>query len=341
MKRVTVKDIANELGLSLGAINKALNNKPGLSNETRERVLDKAANMGYRVNKVAQSMARSSIKIGVVMPLNWREYYDQLQSGVDFELENLRDYNVQGRYYNVAGLHSYQETVQALKQCIQDDMQAVVLCSPQEFGFSAILQELQDLHIPVVLLGTSIANAGSICCVHVDAGCAGKLAAEFMSLILPKNQSVIVFVGNKDLSEHKKKAMEFSAEASRRNINVLGVYETHDDPEVAYFLTGKLIRECGNVGGIYAATANSIAICKYIEENNLAHVQLIGTDIFNATVDFVHKGIMKGVIYQNTEKQGSSAVRILYDFLAEGKIPPETFLVPPALVLSSNIDFYI
>lgn len=47
-KRVTIQDIADELGLSRNTVSKALNNGDGLSDATRKRVIQKAMEMGYR-----------------------------------------------------------------------------------------------------------------------------------------------------------------------------------------------------------------------------------------------------------------------------------------------------
>lgn len=47
-KRVTIQDIADELGLSRNTVSKALNNVAGLSDATRERIIQKAMEMGYK-----------------------------------------------------------------------------------------------------------------------------------------------------------------------------------------------------------------------------------------------------------------------------------------------------
>lgn len=47
-KRVTIQDIADELGVSRNTVSKALNNAAGLSDATRERIIQKAKEMGYR-----------------------------------------------------------------------------------------------------------------------------------------------------------------------------------------------------------------------------------------------------------------------------------------------------
>ena len=55
-RRVTIQDIAEELGLSRNTVSKALNNGDGLSDATRERVIQKAMEMGYRQFAFARTL---------------------------------------------------------------------------------------------------------------------------------------------------------------------------------------------------------------------------------------------------------------------------------------------
>ena len=48
MKRVTIQDIADELGISRNTVSKAINNADGLADATREKILEKAIEMGYK-----------------------------------------------------------------------------------------------------------------------------------------------------------------------------------------------------------------------------------------------------------------------------------------------------
>ena len=48
MKKVTIQDIADELGISRNTVSKAINNSDGLADATRERILQKAVEMGYK-----------------------------------------------------------------------------------------------------------------------------------------------------------------------------------------------------------------------------------------------------------------------------------------------------
>ena len=48
MKRVTLQDIADELGLSRNTVSKAINNSEGIAASTRDKILQKAVEMGYK-----------------------------------------------------------------------------------------------------------------------------------------------------------------------------------------------------------------------------------------------------------------------------------------------------
>ena len=48
MKKVTIQDIADALGISRNTVSKAINNADGLADATREKILKKAVEMEYK-----------------------------------------------------------------------------------------------------------------------------------------------------------------------------------------------------------------------------------------------------------------------------------------------------
>lgn len=54
--RTTIKDIAKTLGVNVGTISRALNDKPGVSADLRRRIVRKAAEMDYRPNGHARGL---------------------------------------------------------------------------------------------------------------------------------------------------------------------------------------------------------------------------------------------------------------------------------------------
>ncbi len=63
-----MSDIAKEMGISTVSVSKALSGKDGVSQEVREQIIEKAAEMGYRYNSIAQNMKEGvSYNIGVLV----------------------------------------------------------------------------------------------------------------------------------------------------------------------------------------------------------------------------------------------------------------------------------
>jgi len=59
MKRTTIQDIADALGISRNTVSKAINNSDGLADATREKILQKAVEMGYKQFSYVASLAGS------------------------------------------------------------------------------------------------------------------------------------------------------------------------------------------------------------------------------------------------------------------------------------------
>ena len=56
-KKVTIQDIADALGISRNTVSKAINNSDGLADATRERILKKAVEMGYKQFSYVSTMS--------------------------------------------------------------------------------------------------------------------------------------------------------------------------------------------------------------------------------------------------------------------------------------------
>ena len=61
-KPVTIKSIAQELGISFSTVSKSLNGNPNIKPETREMVINKAKEMGYTPNTLAKGLRGNSTK---------------------------------------------------------------------------------------------------------------------------------------------------------------------------------------------------------------------------------------------------------------------------------------
>lgn len=86
--RVTISDIARLSGVSAGAVSFALNGKPGVSDETRKRIVQIADEQNWRPNRSARALGTSPVNVvGLVVNrparnLGTEAFFAQLLSGI-------------------------------------------------------------------------------------------------------------------------------------------------------------------------------------------------------------------------------------------------------------------
>lgn len=91
-RRVTINDIAREAGVSKGAVSYALNDRPGLADATRARILRIADELGWRPNSAARSLSASRANAcGLVLArpartLAIEAFFPEFLAGVESEL---------------------------------------------------------------------------------------------------------------------------------------------------------------------------------------------------------------------------------------------------------------
>jgi LacI family transcriptional regulator len=81
---LNIKSLANELGLSIGTVSKALRNSHEISEATKERVLAKAREFNYQVNPFASSLRKQKSKtVAVVIPEVANNFFALAINGIE------------------------------------------------------------------------------------------------------------------------------------------------------------------------------------------------------------------------------------------------------------------
>ncbi len=83
-KRITVEEVARQVGLSAMTVSRVLNNQPNVSEKTRKRVLETTRRLGYTPNQIAKSLVlRKTQTIGVVVPEITHSFFPEAIRGIE------------------------------------------------------------------------------------------------------------------------------------------------------------------------------------------------------------------------------------------------------------------
>jgi LacI family transcriptional regulator len=170
---VRLKDIADELGVSVVTVSRALRDRPDIAKDTKARILDRVKRLNYRPNLTARSLVtgRSSL-IGLVVPDLIHPFFAEIAKGLS---ATLREKNY---FVLVSSSESDPQLEQdEIEHMLAHHLDCFVVASCQKDTTS--LQKIGEAGVPLVLIDRSFAGFASNF-VGVDDHKVGELAVEHL-----------------------------------------------------------------------------------------------------------------------------------------------------------------
>ena len=149
---VGIKDIARQLGVSTGTVDRALNSKPDVSPATRARVLDLAEKLGYKPNLAARFLQSSKqLRISVHLPRRIALFWDALRDGIREAAAPFGPaLHVDVRTYPCLG----EGDIPLLEEALADGTDGLIIAPGNPSALAPYLREAARRNIPVVCVVT-------------------------------------------------------------------------------------------------------------------------------------------------------------------------------------------
>ena len=148
-RRTSLKDLAQELGVSIATVSRALRNSPEIGQEMQAKVKDLARRLNYRPNPFARSLRREAPKIiGVVVPNLVTHYYAAVLDGIEDEASKAG--------YSVISANSHEDCqteARVIDNFIGLHVEGIVACLAQNTVDYSHFVEIADMGIPLVFFG--------------------------------------------------------------------------------------------------------------------------------------------------------------------------------------------
>ena len=147
MPKPTLKDIAQAAGVSAMTVSKALNGKPGVSEERRKEIRDIAERMNYTPNLIAKSLRVDETKtIGVVLSDTSEMVLSKVLRGIQDGATN------HGYSVIIANTdHQPERELQAIRTLLSKQIDGLILVAPTLYTDEHIAF-LKNFGIPFIFL---------------------------------------------------------------------------------------------------------------------------------------------------------------------------------------------
>jgi LacI family transcriptional regulator len=338
-----IREVAKSLGVSIGTVDRALHNRPGINEQTRRRILQRTKALGYRPNLAARFLvSQKQFRIGVNLPREIASFFDLVREGIQEAVRSVETSHVRVIHRFHPGLGEGEK--EALAEALEDDLHGLILVPGHPATLAPLLKKAAERGLPVVCVNTDAPEVEHLVTVCVDSLTTGSLAGELMGRFLAGKGRVLVVTGQLTTIDHAQKVTGFRRTLSEMwpDLRVDAVVEAHDHEREAYEKSRQVLSSTPEIGGIYVSTVNSIPVLKAIEDAGLAsRATVITSDLFPTLGPFIESGRVAATMYQRPSMQGQLAFQALYKFLVDGVRPRPVIRLAPHIVMKGNLKLFM
>lgn len=346
-KRITIKEIANIAGVSIGAVHSALYDKPGVSEETKNRILKIVRENNYHLNTAAASLKRKPMNVAVAIPalssVN-RYYFNNLWAALNNYKNTLKDYNIsfiELPYYIGDSLLENE----LLRLCNEKDLSGIIgFIGFMDSAAKAVLSKFAEKGVTVVLVGEDYESSNRICCVLPDYDMTGRMVGELISRQLHNEGRVLVCAGTVTIPAHYEVAdgvYNYFKENQLPNQIIRKNYSHNIDDH--YKSLVDILSKNSDISACFAVTAReSKLLGKALEATGKAGRMIaVGSDIFEENMDFLERGVFTNLLNKNPYSQMLVALKCTVDYLVRDIKPvKEKIYVGTEIVFKSSLAMY-
>lgn len=334
--KVTLRDIAREVGLSTTSVSLVLNDRPcKISAESRRRIKEAARRKGYIPNQIARSLVtRRSQTIGLIVPNIESRFFSSLARRLELGCRRrghlLLITNSDDSAANDA------ELVQTLTNRGVDGLFVVSSTANEEPG--ALAEVLGSLPVPFVTVDRRVEG---VSCDRVafnnEAG--GYLACRYLLDAGHERIACLVNVssstGRERLEGYERALRERGVESDPSLVLPCDYYISD-----AYEVAGKLLAT--DATAVFASSDNiALGLLKCLYERGLRvprDYSMVSYD--NSAADVLFEPALTS-IEQNVEELASAALDVLFRRIEEGERgelgEPEEHILMPRLVIKDSV----
>lgn len=347
--RVTMKDIAAALDVSINTVHKALTGKPGVSEEVRTRIVSLADEMGYRRNAAASNLRRRGLKIAVCLPSAAREgryFYTYLWEGCRRYLDEARDAGIDVEFIEFE-IGAYRAALAELVQRTEagEHLDGLLAFAPSEGEETRLLRRLAETGISLILIDGDRPQTKRLGAVLADYTAAGNLLAEQAANLLrfaKPDARILLLTGDALTDSHAMVARAFHSSLRHRRAgfvidDLAGAHGKADELRLSLASYFKTVRP--DLAVSVFALGSEVLADALVECNLVGEVEALGSDLFPESILALRRGIFTNLVYKDPVGMAYRAISDLGNHVLWRVLPANDVQMGAVeLVFKSNLD---
>ncbi len=345
VSRMTLEEIAKEIGISRTTIYKVINNKGYVSEETSRIVNEALKKYNYVENKNARNLAMNKqYTIGYVGFKSKSANYFTTEIGKGLR-RAVKEFGDDGLTLLISefDVEKPEEQLLAVKEMLAQGVTEFVLAYSRTETIQKILQMLREAKARVVLLSRDYPEDENCYYVGVDYYKSGRLAAELMGKSVHKGSIYIPvteeYKTNTDILARLQGFMDKMEEYP--DITLLPIAYGLIEEDAIEAAIRSCISKDDSLAGIFDLTYRLDVIAKVLGDMNRKDIKLVGFDLFEEIRSYVEDSSIDAVVYQDLSYQAYRAVKILFNEMCYDKRKEERkHYAKLEIIMKENIQYF-
>ena len=324
-RRVTLKDIARAANVSIGTVDRAINDRGRISDETKTLIMSKIEEMKYRPNAIASTLRKQKQHtIALVIPGN-NAFFQAIINGAMKACAELDDYRIALQPVLQA---SEEEPLRQLADftSIVNSAQAGgayngIIVAPLHAKLSPVIDQAADMGMKVVTVNIDAKNSKRICYIGQDPWRTGGIVAAIIGKSMNNTGEVVIMQAAHSRASWRQRTEGFShvLRNDYPGIHIAGTVPYENDQQAAYTAAMEVLHGKPGIGGIFADTTTGIlgAGMAIRDSGRKGRVIAVMYDTPPEGIRLLDDNVFIAAITQNPFFQGYYAAKIMCRILLE------------------------
>lgn len=338
---MTVKEIAELAGVSIGTVDRVLHGRGRVSAETKERIEGIIKRSGFTPNPMARRLKRNRpYRFFALLPHRDEDsgYWGQGRAGI---LAAAEEVGPLGAEVTVLEFDRYSGASfrSAAARILESEPDGVILAPIMPEESRAFVGSLT---VPYVFFDADLPGTSPLSAIGQDSLRGGYLAGRLVHLFAGGGAAsgcFAVLVAHQEdyhIGRRRDGFLRYAAQAPFQALAVEGVDLEHDGAAAAAL--ADLLDRRPDCRGVFVAGASSHRIAEAARDlRSRRSFIIVGYDLVEANRRLLAEGAMDAVISQRPETQGRRAVLDLYRAVAVGRPVAARVEVPLDVYIRENV----
>lgn len=347
-QRLTIKQIADLAGVSVGTVDRVLHNR-GMVSEAAMKAIsavlkDQKYDYNLHTSAVAFKKTKKVFDIIISIPSSEKgEYWDLIKDGIEHGLAEYSDIPIKSRFVFFDQFDSF-SCKEAFNRIAEDNFSAAILGTTFADETRELCRTLDNRHIPYIFVDGHIENTSPVATFSANQDTCGQTLAHLIGMLSPTGSEIGILLPRRkgtQMSTNSKIRLEAFKNYFKDSGNGIVLKEaifSADSSEKTTEDISDFLKRNPEVKALAVVISNGYLIADALSKCGRSDICVGGFDITERNVRSIRDGGIDFLINQHPDIQGFQAVEAALHFLLYGAIGTDIQKnIPVDIILKENL----